>query len=111
MSPLKQGRPKKNLRISLDLQVRTFSNVLNEIGGEPWKWSLKNEWVAFSKLYFNTSYTRSKHAKASRDFFFKDKDKLLGSSCTPTLSEGTICTQVDNNSVSADNSVGDLRAL
>ena len=57
-----------------------------------------------------------KHAKASRDFFFKSKDKLLCSSslvknntpsCTPALSEGTICTQVDNNSVSADNSKGD----
>ena len=48
MSPIKQGRPKKNLRIS------PFSNVLNEIGGEPSKWSLKNDWIAFSKLYFNT---------------------------------------------------------
>ena len=106
MSPLKQGRPKKNLRISLDLQFQPFSNVLNEISGEPSKWSLKNEWGVFSKLYFNTAYPRSKHAKASRDFFLKYKDKLLCSSssvknntpsCTPTLSEGTICTQVDNN--------------
>ena len=113
MSTLKQGRPKKNLKILLDLQVQPFSNVLNEIGGDPSKWSLRNEWIAFSKLYFNTSYPRSKHAKASRDFFAKNKDELLCSSssvknitpsCTPTLSEGTIGTQVDQNSVSADNS-------
>ena len=105
MSNLKKGRPKKTRRVSLDFHFHVFSNVLKEIGGNPLKWSLKEEWIEFSKIYFSNLYPRNKHAKASRDYFFRHRNKLLSSlsSCAPTVqSERTVDNEIVNQNFNSE---------
>ena len=75
MSSLKRGRPKKNLNLSSasiepgEFELPRFSSVLNQIGGDASKWSLKKEWIVFHKTYYNTSKARPKQARACYDFY------------------------------------------
>ena len=70
-----RGRPKKNLNLSSasiepgEFELPRFSSVLNQIGGDASKWSLKKEWIVFHKTYYNTSKARPKQARACYYFY------------------------------------------
>ena len=74
MSNLKSGRPNKKINssaASIEFELHPFANTLQRIGGNACKWSLNKEWLVFYKIYFNTSYAKCKHARASYGFFKK----------------------------------------
>ena len=64
------------------MDLALFVDTLVEIGGDATKWSVKGEWVEFSKLYFDSAYIRTRHARASYDYLRKHKNIILqGSQC------------------------------
>ena len=79
-SKLLLGRPSKRSHLAkakISFKVELFCTVLAHVGGDPTKWSLKNEWVKFVKIYFDTSRVRDKHARSAYDFFKKYKCSIL----------------------------------
>ena len=60
MSPKKRraGRPTD------EVDLNRFRKTLNLVEGNPNKWSLKNEWIRFAKLYFQSERIRLKQTKS-----------------------------------------------
>ena len=83
MSNLSLGRPKKSLlKAAIHFDLALFVDTLVEIGGDASRWSVKGEWVEFLKLYFDSAHIRTRHARASYDYFRKHKNIILqGSHC------------------------------
>ena len=54
MSYLKDGRPKKRFTDKITFDILRFAETLARFSDEDFsKWSLKKEWVTFSKIYFS----------------------------------------------------------
>ena len=77
-----------------------FQSVLGEVclqdEPEPTKWSVKKEWVAFYKKYFNVASATITHAKACYDFFRRHKTELANSSAY-TSDEGVVEPPLQEN--------------
>ena len=77
MSNLKRGRPQKATD-NIVFDLGRFAENLRRFSGEDVsKWSLKNEWVTFSKLYFSCAYPKDWHIRGSYDFFKRNSRELL----------------------------------
>ena len=70
-----RGRPGRSLKgaVSQSLfDIDQFRSILNQIGGNPVDWSLKDQWRRFYKLYFCTKYARDDRVKTAYFFFKKN---------------------------------------
>ena len=113
---MRSGHRKKtqNFKTSSHLSSRfdqhKFFSLLKQVGGNPSNWSLKKEWGIFYRMYFNTSWADTRHARICHDFFRRHKEKLLSfSNCTlhqagispsPYASEHQIPIITHNNEIS-----------
>ena len=75
MSNLSSGRPKKSLlKAAIHFDLALFVDSLAEIGGDATKVSVKGD--------FESAYIKTRHARASYDYFRKHKNIILqGSQC------------------------------
>ena len=96
MPKLNNGRPSKTknlIRTKINFDINRFGVILADVGGDPDRWSLKDEWQSFSKMYFQTSYARERYIRAAYNFYKKEKCNVLVPSGQVPLEE---CSP-DNN--------------
>ena len=80
MSNFGPGRGKKVFfteKASFDMIKFTVTLTKFPSGEDFTTWSLKKEWVAFSKTYFRIPRPKAKYIKGSYDFFRKNSKQLL----------------------------------
>ena len=86
MFNLKRGRKAKGVFNSTndpsDFDVDSFSDIIIQTSSlfpetKAREWSLKKEWVEFSKLLFSTTRPKEKYIRKAYDFFHRNEKQIL----------------------------------